>query len=106
MSDETIIGGDWWGGEGVQLIAEPGGIRTRAVCEGVSPVGDDVLIPWGDVLKHAPLVALFEAIGARPWPEVDAMDWSDILEHIPSDEMARELENRDLDGREFAAEFG
>jgi hypothetical protein len=41
--------------EAVWLHATPDGVLIEAVCEGgLHHIGDEHLVPWADVLKHAP----------------------------------------------------
>jgi hypothetical protein len=54
MSAETMIAGEGDSADHVWLIATPIGIRVDVWCDGQPAVGDGLVVPWADILKHLP----------------------------------------------------
>jgi hypothetical protein len=52
--DPVFIAGEGDTADHVRVVATAAGIRIDVRCDGQSSVGDGLVVPWADILKHLP----------------------------------------------------
>lgn len=64
--EPVIIAGEGTAADHVWVEATATGIRIDVRCDGLSAVGDGLVVPWADILKHLPLPPALVIRGACP----------------------------------------